>query len=208
MKPTTPFKATKTIYLIISAAFCIIGLIFIIHPAFSAAVIGTLCGIFLIAFGAVKIVGYFSKDMFRLAFQFDLALGILLLALGVIIIIRPDGMMNLLCIALGISMLIDGLFKIQTAIDSKRFGLPRWWLIMIFAVLTCIHGTMLVLRPAESAAILTVILGMSLLFEGILNFITVLTAVKTVNDQSPGIIETEAIVEDITNEHTEGKEAE
>ena len=113
MKPTTPFKATKTIYLIISAAFCIIGLIFIIHPAFSAAVIGTLCGIFLIVFGAVKIVGYFSRDAFRLAFQFDLALGILLLALGVIIIIRPDGMMNLLCIALGISVLIDGLFKLN-----------------------------------------------------------------------------------------------
>ena len=79
---------------------------------------------------------------------------------------------------------------------------------MIFAILTCIHGTMLVFRPAESAAILTVILGMSLLSEGILNLITVLTAVKTVNDQRPNIIETEAIVEDITKGQTGGKEAE
>lgn len=197
MRPTAPLKAAKASYIIISAVFCVIGLILIIHPDFSVSAIGVLCGISLAVFGAVKIAGYFSKDLFRLAFQFDLALGLLLMALGVIVIVRPDGMMNLLCIALGISVLIDGLFKIQTAVDSRRFGLPRWWLIMVLAILACIHGTLLVFRPAESAAVLTVILGLSLLSEGILNLITVLTAVKIVNNQQPDVIETEAKVTDI-----------
>lgn len=45
-------------------------------------------GIMLILYGAIKISGYFTRDAFCLAFQFDLAFGILLMAVGVILIAR------------------------------------------------------------------------------------------------------------------------
>ena len=38
-----------------------------------AEVIGELLGIGMIVFGAVKVAGYLSRDLFRLAFQYDLA---------------------------------------------------------------------------------------------------------------------------------------
>ena len=40
-------------------------------------------------YGAEKIIGYFSRDMYRLAFQFDLALGIFVAIIGVILLLRP-----------------------------------------------------------------------------------------------------------------------
>lgn len=196
MRSTVPMKAAKTSYIISSAAFCIIGLVLMIHPSFSVSVIGVICGISMMFFGAVKILGYFSKDLFRLAFQYDLATGILLLILGALVMVKPDGFMNLICIALGITVLAEGLFKVQIAIDSKRFGISRWWLIMALAVLAGIHGALLVFRPAESSEILTVILGVSLLCEGILNLITVLTAVKIVKNQQPDVIEIKAEIKD------------
>ena len=61
-------KAAKTGYIAISAIYCILGLILIIHPDFSAQVVAMLCGAALIVFGIVKIAGYFSKDLFRLAY--------------------------------------------------------------------------------------------------------------------------------------------
>lgn len=196
MRSTTHMKAAKTSYIIASSAFCIIGLMLIIYPALSISVIGMICGIALIVFGAVKIWGYFSKDLFRLAFQYDLATGILLIVLGVIIMIKSDSMMNLICVILGITVLTEGLFKVQIAVDSKSFGLKQWRIILIAAVLAGIIGLLLVFRPAESAEILTVILGISLLCEGILNLITVLTAVKIVKNQYPDAIEITAEIKD------------
>lgn len=189
-------KAAKTCYIITSAAFCLIGLMLIIHPAFSVSFIGIVCGIALIVFGAVKILGYFSKDLFRLAFQYDLATGILLIALGTAVMIKPDSMMNLISIALGVTVLAEGLFKVQIAVDSKRFGLKRWWLILAAAILAGVIGFLLVFRPSEGGEILTVFLGISLLCEGILNLITVLTAVKIVKNQQPDVIETTAEIKD------------
>ena len=192
MRSVTPMRAAKTGYITISAIYCILGLALIIHPSFSAKLVGILCGVSLIIFGAVKILGYFSKDLFRLAFQYDLATGILLVALGIIVIVKPDNFLNLICVVLGMTVLIEGLFKIQVAMDSKRFGINRWWLIMAVAILSGIHGILLVFRPAESMTFLLILLGMSLLCNGILNLITVLTAVKIVNNQQPDVIEIKA----------------
>ena len=67
-----------------------------------------------------KIIGYFSRDFYCLAFQFDLAFGVLLAAVGVVIIIRRNVVVNLIFGIFGILILADALFKIQTSIDAKK----------------------------------------------------------------------------------------
>lgn len=189
MRSVTPMRAAKTGYIIISAALCLLGVMLIAVPGFSAELLGVICGILLIIFGLVKLVGFFSKDLYRLAFQYDLAFGILLIALGAIMLVRPGSLMNFICITLGLSILADGLFKLQISLESKSFGLREWWLILIFAVITGIFGLVLLLTPSESSKILTVLIGISLLSEGILNFSTVITAVKIIRHQKPDIID-------------------
>ena len=88
-------------------------------------------------------------------------------------------------------MLADGLFKIQISVDSRRFGLRRWWLILALALLTGAAGLLLIFYPSESSVILTILLGISLLAEGILNIGTMLIAVKIIGHQQPDVIESE-----------------
>ena len=178
-------RAAKIGYIIISVALCVLGTVLIAVPGFSAKALGIICGILLILFGAVRIAGYFSRDLYRLAFQYDLPLGFLLIALGVIMLTNPTALMTFICIYI----LSDSLFKIQIAIDSKRFGLTKWWLILAFAVLTGICGLALMFRPGEGTNFLMIMLGITLLFEGILNISTVITAVKIVKNQKPDVIE-------------------
>ena len=45
-------------------------------------------GIYMIIYGAVKIMGYFAKDAYQLAFQFDLALGIVIAIVGIVFVCR------------------------------------------------------------------------------------------------------------------------
>ncbi len=190
-RSVTPMRAAKTGYVVMSIVFCVVGVLFIALPARSAVMIGRVLGAAMAAFGAVKLVGYFSRDLYRLAFQYDLEFGILLIALGVIVLLRTNGVMDFICIAAGVSILADGLFKIQIAIDARRFGIRDWWLILLLAVVTGGVGLLLVFRPWESVQVLTVLLGVSLLCEGVLNLCVALSTVKIVKNQRPDVIETE-----------------
>lgn len=191
MRSVTPMRIAKIGYIVMSVMFCIAGALFIALPDISITMIGISMGIAMIAFGIVKLVGYFSRDLFRLAFQFDLELGILLLVLGLIVLIRPDDLMSFICIALGISILTDGLFKVQIALDSKRFGIKSWWVILALAVVAGTIGVFLIFRSAKSAQFLTVLLGVSILAEGILNLYTVISTVLIIKHQQPDVIEIE-----------------
>ena len=102
---------------------------------------------------------------------------------------HPGSLMNFICIALGLSFLTDGLFKIQIAMDSKTFGIRDWWLILALAIVTVIFGGILIARPSESSRILAVLIGISMLCEGILNIGTMITAVKIIKHQQPDEIE-------------------
>lgn len=191
MRSVTPMRIAKIGYIVMSVMFCIAGALFIALPDISITMIGISMGIAMIVFGIVKLVGYFSRDLFRLAFQFDLELGILLLVLGLIVLIRPDDLMSFICIALGISILTDGLFKVQIALDSKRFGIKSWWVILALAVVAGTIGVFLIFRSAKSAQFLTVLLGVSILAEGILNLYTVISTVLIIKHQQPDAIEIE-----------------
>ena len=127
MRSVTPMRAAKIGYIVMSALFCLLGIALLFTPDASALWLGRLLGIGMIVFGAVKLVGYFSRDLFRLAFQYDLAFGVLLMVLGIVTLSHPGDAMSFLCVMFGIPVLADGLFKIQIgpAGGGVRRGLPR-----------------------------------------------------------------------------------
>ncbi len=191
MRSTVPMRVAKIGYIVMSAVFCVVGLMFIIWSDVSAGLLGYLLGVAMIVFGAIKIVGYYSKDLFRLAFQYDLEFGIILIVLGVIALAKPFDVLNFIFIAMGIATLADSLFKMRIAVDAKNFGIVAWWTILALALMTGLIGIVLVIRPWEGAQILTVLLGISLLSEGVLNLCVALSTVKIIKNQYPDVIEAE-----------------
>ena len=191
MRSVTPMKAAKIGYIIMSTLFCVLGIMLLFTPDASALWIGRLLGIGLILFGIIKLVGYFSRDLFRLAFQYDLAFGLLLMVLGIVTLSHPGDALSFLCVMFGIPVLADGLFKIQIAMDSRQFGIRNWWLVLALAALTCVMGAVLVFRPMAGVRALTMLMGLSLLCDGVLNLSVTLCTVKIVNHQRPDVIETD-----------------
>lgn len=189
MRSVAPMRTAKIGYMIVSVLLCVLGILLIAVPEFSISAVGIICGVILILFGAVRLIGYFSKDLYRLAFQYDLAFGVMMITLGIVMVWNPGSLMNFICITLGLSFLADGLFKIQIAIDAKNFGIRKWWLILALAIVTVLFGGILIFRPSESGRILTVLIGISMLCEGILNIGTMITAVKIIKHQQPDVIE-------------------
>ena len=189
MRSVTPMRVAKIGYIVISFVLCGFGIMLIVNPEISLAAFGVFTGVCLIVFGAVKIIGYLSKDLYRLAFQYDLAFGILMI--GIMVILEPNNVIDTICVAIGIAFLTDGLLKIQIAIDARSFGIKQWWLVLSMAILAVVVGILLVFRTAESVRTLMVLLGISLLADGILNLTTVLTTVKIIHHQFPDKIAVE-----------------
>lgn len=171
-------KSVKASYIAVSAAFCALGILLMLFPGVSVSAVGITIGVMLIAFGVVKLIGYFSEDLYQLAFQFDLAFGVLLAVLGAAILANPERALTFLCIMMGIAVLTDGLLKLQSALDARRFGLRAWSLLLALAVCSGVLGTLLLLHPSKSARVLMTLLGAGTLFEGILNLSCALCAVK------------------------------
>lgn len=185
MRSVAPMRVAKIGYIAVSVALCFFGVLLIVKPEISLAAFGLFTGIVLIIFGIIKIVGYLSRDLYRLAFQYDLACGILVIALGIMVILEPNDVIETICIAVGITFLMDGLLKIQISIDAKTFGIRQWWLILSVALLTVVIGVLLVFRTSGSVRALMVLLGISLLADGIMNLTTVLSTVKIIHHQYP-----------------------
>jgi uncharacterized membrane protein HdeD (DUF308 family) len=188
MRSVLPMRIAKYGYILVSAAFCIVGLAMILLPAAPVASISNFFGVAMMIFGCVKLVGYFSKDLFRLAFQYDLEFGILLLVLGIITLIRQGNQMDFICIALGICFFADSLFKVKIAFEAKSFGVKVWWLTLVLSVLTGIMGLLLIFRPSEAVEIQTILLGSGLIAEGILGLSVAISLVKIVKNQMPDVI--------------------
>ena len=173
-----------------SILFMILGICLIIWPDCSMAVFCTAVGIMLIAYGCIKIIGYFSRDFYCLAFELIWqVLGVLMAAVGVIIIVRRNLVVNLIFGIFGVLILADALFKIQMSIDAKKFGLSLWWRILLMAILTGVLGVLLLIRPFEAAEVMMILVGVSVLFEGILNLCVVIYTVKIIKNQRQDIID-------------------
>ncbi len=190
-RSVTPMRIARAGYIVMSVVFCAVGVLFITLPEHSAVMIGRALGAAMIVFGIVKLVGYFSRDLFRLAFQYDLEFGILLIALGIISLLRTGNVIDFICMTMGVAILADGLFKIQISVDARRFGIPSWWTVLLLAIAAGGVGLLLIFRPWESVQVLTVLLGIALLAEGILNLCVAVSTVKIVANQRPDVIETE-----------------
>jgi len=188
MRSVAPMKIAKWGYIVISSVLCLLGAAAILLPAPPERTYGIFLGVLLLLFGAVKLVGYYSRDLFRLAFQYDWQFGWLLLILGIVSLLHPEGSLNFLCVALAVYIILESLFKVRIAQSAKEFGIRSWWLIMILAFLSGLAGIMLLLRPLASMVIL---LGVNLLAVGIMNIAVAIICVKIIRHQRPDVIDAE-----------------
>lgn len=191
MRSVAPMRIAKWGYIVISAILCILGGTAILLPSPSEEYCGIALGVLLLAFGIIKLVGYYSKDLFRLAFQYDWQFGLFLMIFGIIALLRPEESLNFLCIALAVYIILESLFKIRIAQTAKEFGIRSWWLILVFALLSGFAGVLLLLRPWESAVIL---LGINLLATGVLNIAVAIACVKIIRNQKPDVIDSDGYI--------------
>ncbi len=175
MNSSGTLKIARNGYIVMAVVFCALGIFLMAAPEKAVKIICVLAGILFIADGIIKIIGYFSRDFYCLAFQFDLGFGILMIAVGILILVRREAILRLI---FGLVILTDALLRIQMSVEAKKFGLKLWWAVLLIAVTTGIFGMLLLVDPAGGAKLTVIFTGVAFLLEGILKLCVVVYTVK------------------------------
>lgn len=171
-------KISKIGYLAMSVVFYIAGLFCMTMPQMEPLAVCVLSGVALVVYGGIKITGYLAKDLYCLAFQYDLACGLLFLTLGVIILARNTGVMPYLAPGLGLLILLDSLLTVQMAKDAKQFGLEVWYVILILSIAAGVFGVLLMIEPFENRLPSHILAGSALIAAGLKNHCVIAFTVK------------------------------
>ncbi|MGN0203936.1 MAG: DUF308 domain-containing protein [Coprococcus sp.] len=171
-------------YILISFVFYISGILYMILPSASPMTVCICSGIILIVYGVVKIIGYCSEDRYNLAFQHDLACGVFLIVIGIIVLGCNMHIRFYLTPALGLLILFDAVLKLQTSRDAKIFGLKTWNEILIFSIIAGIFGVLIIIKPFRGIRTTHIINGCGLLAEGLMNHLTVKETVIITKENS------------------------
>ena len=135
-------KSFRRTFLLIAALYLACGISLLVWPAQSGLVICYVFGGISLLYGAVQIIRYCCNAAVSI-FRYELVTGILCCAFGLFVILRADMVLAVLPFVFGCAIVFDSVMTLQNAIDLRRLGFSRWWLILLLAGVTGAFGVLL-----------------------------------------------------------------
>lgn len=178
-------KKWKWGYIALTLLIMALGLCLILWPGISAGVLCNLCGAVLVVAGAMRMVCYFRRGISVLWHRYELPLGLLDALLGAYFFSHPDNVLLLLPVVLGIVIIVDSVFKLQTALEVRSLGAGSWWVMLALAILSILVAVYLIGNPFEGTLTLMVYLGICLFIDGIQSLVFIHNVAKDVRSLAP-----------------------
>ena len=176
------FKRIKWAYVLLSVFLLVLGILLVANPDTSMITICRILGGCALAVGVVKIVLYFVRDIEGVAVRYDFAVGAFTVIVGALLLWRAPTMVGILSVVIGLFILVDCVFKLQVAIDSRRMGASSWWVTLLFTCVCMVMGFLLVFDTFSGQQVLATVMGISLIADGLQNLCTVIYAAVFVKD--------------------------
>lgn len=156
-------------YIIISVIFYIAAVVYLIIPDLPTMVLCCFSGAILTAYGIIKITGFFSEELYCLAFRYDMAFGLLLMVAGVLVLAKNVSIAQYLVPGLGWFSLLDDLFHIQMSKEARDFGLEQWKLILCLSIASGVLSVLLIVWGSSDPRATQILVSVVLLAAGIMN---------------------------------------
>ncbi len=186
-------------YILLAIALVALGICFISFNnsfdvlAISFGVITTVSGI---AWG----VHTLAKRERSLKFAVKIIICVALIVSGVITMISRKDAVNIMIDILSLLIIIDGSFKLQTSIKSKKYSVAFWWIMLTVAVAVIISAFLVVKITFSKPQNMSIIFGLVTILDGISNFCSAFFYTASENKQAVAIFEE---VKDFNNSKNE-----
>ena len=160
-------KGLKNDMLFAAIALIVVGALFVLFPEKSTDLICYTAGAVLCIWGVISVIVYFVSDCYAAFSSYNLVKGIALLAVGIVILANPSSLAGILTMVFGIVLIIDGALKLQYSVDLARIHSRGWWIVMAVSVLMITLGAVVVIDPFDSAYVLMMFAGVTMIADGV-----------------------------------------
>ena len=150
-----------------AAVTILLGLALLFWPDRSVELLCILLGAAILVTGVIYIAGWISDHRAQGRPAFFLLPGVILCALGLWLVTSPDSVVRFIQYIFGAVLLFHGILDVQGAASLIRLGHNGWWLDLALAALTIALGALILINPFGTFAALVMLMGLSLVFDGI-----------------------------------------
>lgn len=159
-------KGLKANYTV-SAGLCMaLGLVLLIWPGTTTRIVCMLLGSVLLAYGGFQTVICLMNKEKTFFSQGMLIFGIVVAVVGLWILLRPEMIIMAVPLIIGVLIIIHGVHNVIQAVELQKESYDKWWLALLFGILTVVFGGMLVYNPFGAAEAAIRIIGISLIYDG------------------------------------------
>ncbi len=162
-------KKIKTNVIVSSLLCVVLGLVLVVRPGLSIRIVCMAVGIVLIVSGIVRVIDYFTERDGSMYSQINLIFGIVLAVVGVWITVKPDKVLAIIPIIVGIVIAIHGFNNIKQAMELWRDKYDKWWVAAVMGALTVGFGVLLICRPFSAIDTVVMMIGFFLIYDGLSN---------------------------------------
>ncbi|MBD5503251.1 MAG: hypothetical protein HDR09_05720 [Lachnospiraceae bacterium] len=160
-------KRLKT-NIVISAILCVVlGIVLVVWPDLSMQIVCIAIGAVLLIGGGVRLAVYFTNKDGSMYAQMSLITGIILAVVGIWILIKPDKVLAIIPIIVGIVIVLHGINDLQQAVSLYKDKYDKWWVALILGLLTIGFGVLLICRPFEALDTVVMLIGLFLIYDGL-----------------------------------------
>lgn len=151
--------------IILSALICVgLGAVLLIWPAETIDIFCKVLAVGLVIMGVVNLVSYFTN---RSVHPFAGALGLIVVLVGIWIFIRPESIVSLVPIVIGVILFVHGIQDLKLAFETKNNGYERWWSMMIIAAISLVFGVLCIVNAFGMVKLALQFIGIALIYDGI-----------------------------------------
>lgn len=166
--------------IIFSIILICIGIFLLINPETTLNAISYFFGILLIVWGLFPIIKFLTNKDQQNYLQVNFVIGVISFIFGIIIMIKPNIIVSIIPLLLGIWMIINGSMKLYyaLAINKKISSISS----IVISMIILLFGITLVCNPFSGAVLITKIIGISLIIYSILDLLECFNLKKIYND--------------------------
>jgi|UniRef100_UPI003FF1555C conserved hypothetical protein len=166
--------------MMLSALFSIVmGVILVAWPETTLDIICKAIAIILIVMGAAELVSYFWN---KITYSLSGILGLVVLLIGIWIFVKPQSVLSLIPIVIGVILAVHGVQDLKVAFDTKRNGYTKWWSMLLMAIISLALGIICIVNAFGMVTLTMQIIGIALVYDGISDIWIVYKASKVAKE--------------------------
>lgn len=156
-------------------ASIILGISMIIWHKQVSEILVRIISVAIIALGIVQIVLYFKNKETEQPFTAGhMSVGMSVVAIGIFLVFQPNVLLDVLPFALACFIILVGFITLQTALEYIKEKVAKWYIPLIFALITIAAGFVGLINPFGSGKedLLMLFFGIVLCVEGVLQIVS------------------------------------